>query len=117
MAQRGMNTMSEGLSSIASMCAELMQYPDADVQFLADLQATVVAKLRAGNAAIPGEADPNQQQPMMAPDGGGGGPQGLPMGMGGPPGMPPGGGVPMGGPGAGPMPNPGELQRVLGMGQ
>ena len=123
MAQRGMNTMSEGLSSIATLCAELMAYPDADLEWLADLQAQVIAKMRAGDPAIP-----NEQPPPMP----GGGQDGLPTGMGGmdmggmggqmqmppppggmpPGGMPPGGGMAPGG-GGGAMPNAGELQRIL----
>jgi len=117
MAQRGMNTMSEGLSSIASLCAELMAYPDADVEWLADLQAQVIAKMRAGDPSIPNEGDmgggPGAGSGAMGPMGaGGGGPMGLPSGMGGGM-MMPGGGVAGGG---GAIPNAGELQRVLSVG-
>lgn len=108
MAQRGMNTMSEGLSSMASMCAELMAYPDADVEWLADLQAQIIAKMRAGNPSIPDEGGMGGGPGL--PPGMGGGANGLPSGMGGM--MMPGGGVSAGGS----VPNAGELQRVLSVG-
>lgn len=122
MAQRGMNTMSEGLSSIASLCAELMAYPDADVEWLADLQAQVIAKMRAGDPSIPNEGDMGGGPGAGAGAGAGpgigmgpgmgGGAGGLPTGMGGGM-MMPGGGVASGG---GAIPNAGELQRVLSAG-
>lgn len=101
--------MSEVLSSIAGLCAEAMAYPDADVEYLASLQAQVIQKLRESDPAIPGE---QPQQPGLMTGMSAGGPVptfastapspgagGLPVGL-------PGGG------GIGPMGATSELSRL-----
>jgi hypothetical protein len=93
MALRATNTFSEGLQKLLQEIAGLHVLPDADMEFLAQLQQMVVGKMREpidqqtsqGLSQVPGNPG------MMPPPMGGGMP---PMGAG--PmsgGMPPGGGM------------------------
>lgn len=107
MAQRGMNTMSEALSGIAATCAEAMAYPDADVEFLSQVQAMCIGKLRENDPSIP----TNQPSPPglltgMAP---GGQVPSFPTPSPGAPGLPT--GIPGGGT-IGPMGATSELSRL-----
>lgn len=101
--------------------AALMSTPDADIQWLTDLQAHITNKLREPYDSMGGPGGPggggmagapqDQMPPELAAMLGGQGPAaaaggGIPMGGGPPPG--PG---PMPGPGA---PNPDELRRIMG---
>lgn len=119
MATRGMNTMAEGLASLMGDIAQMKAQPDADLQFLIELETMILRKLRepvdnmAGQMAGPG-AGPGPV-PGMGPGSTPPGPDmgGMPMGP--PPGPPRGepGGSPRGmmmGPGA---PNPDELRRLM----
>src|SRR5215510_14443314 len=109
------DSMSDGLRKLLAELAQMQVYPDADIQFLTQLQQVIIGKIRSTLNA-----------PGQSPAGPGGGP-GQPgpdqMGPGGPAGPIPGGGpVPMGGPamglsatgGAPGSPNVDELSRVLG---
>ncbi len=123
-----MNTMAEGLTSLITTIAQLKLTPDADVQFLNDLEAQIATKVREAQAAeLAGQAS---QFAPAGPAGGGAdmlgsimpGPGAAPIGSMGPPPMP-GGGMPMPGPGMGPMmggaapapPNADELRRTLSL--
>lgn len=110
------DTMVEGLKKILSMIAQLTILPDADLNFLTQLQQTVGDQLRGGGQAPGAGADPNN------PQGAAGAPPGPDMGSLGmpPPGVgspPPGmntGGASMGINPMGAMPGGGdELQRML----
>lgn len=122
-----MNTMAEGLTSLITTIAQLKLTPDADVQFLNDLEAQIATKVREAQAAeLAGQAS---QFAPAGPAGGGAdmlgsimpGPGAAPIGSMGPPPMPPmpGGGMPMPGPmmgGAAPAPpNADELRRTLSL--
>lgn len=97
--------MVEGLQALLHDITDLKATPDADLEFLINLETTILQKMR----------EPVQQ--MMGQELGG------PMGGPTPPMMPPGGASPMG-PGAGVpgvmsgrgMPNPDELRRLIGNG-
>jgi hypothetical protein len=100
--------MSEGLQRMMADLSFMKSLPDADLEFLVDLETTILQKLRE-----PIDSMANQMGPAGAVAPGGG----APTGPGAPPPMPvtmspPGGGV------AGlrqeaPMPNPDELRRML----
>jgi hypothetical protein len=116
--QRGQNTMAEGLTAILSDLAGLKPLPDADLQFLTEMETMILGKLQAPVNAMAG-----------ANSGGMPGPPGVDMSQGPVPGMGPGStppmpppGLPMGGPGGpppgvAPRPNmagaPDELRRML----
>lgn len=131
MAQKGGGqpggSMHEGLQGILGMLGPLMAAPDADVQFLSQLQQVIVGRLKASTqhamqapGGPPGGGQPGPGQGNQIAPGGGAGPVGLQSGgvsgMGGPgAGGPPGGPQPgPGGPGGLGAPNPDELRRVLG---
>jgi hypothetical protein len=119
------NTFAESLTKVLRSLADMKVLPDADLEFILNMEMQVVQKLREpidtmqtqGSTQVPGA--PGMGMPM--------GPQmGPPPGMGGglPPelmGMPPEMGMPgMGGGGGVPgmrqepaMPNPDELRRIL----
>lgn len=123
MATAANETMAEGLKKILSATAELMVLPDADVEFLMKLQATITMYIRQSSAATAGQmtgTGPGSSINDVAPGGPvppmGGGMGGVP-GMGGAAGpMAPGGmaGGGMGGLAA--APNPDELRRLLSAG-
>lgn len=103
------NSMGEGLSKLLGDIAQMQAYPDADIQFLTELQAMVVGKIRSSM--------PSGQQGQM-----GMGPGNSQMGPASSPGgpAPMGGGMPglsatgdLGAPGAS-SPNMDELSRMLG---
>lgn len=103
MAARSTNTFGEVLQRLLADIAQAMALPDADLEFLAEMQGMVTTKLRA----------PQQQMMdagMLPPDGA---PNGMPAGMpGGAPPLPPGGGF-MTQPAA---PNADELRRLMSQG-
>lgn len=115
-----LNTMSEGLMKIAKDITALMALPNADIDFLTNLQTSVLGYVQHAN-------QPNASLPPPGPDNpfpqapGGGGPPGMPpdvaalMGGGGAPqGITPAGMPPGPGPAARPgPPNPDELRRLL----
>jgi hypothetical protein len=122
MAAGSYNTMVEWLNKINADLAQAMTCPDADLQFLTQLQTSVLQKLRS-----PYDANPNGPAPQLPPGGGPGGPGGGPppdmaalLGAGGTP-IPPAGPPPMP-PGNGPMPaaprpgptDMGEIARMIG---
>lgn len=115
------NTFAEALTKLLRNLADMKVLPDADLEFILNLEMQVVQKLREpidnmqaqGSTQVPGA--PGMGMPMgMSPDMGGGLPPEL-MGM--PPEM----GMPGMGGGAGipgmrqepSMPNPDELRRIL----
>lgn len=133
MAQRGMNTMVEALSSAASMLTEAMQYPDADLPWLQEQIMVITNKLRETNPLIPGEGPGaggagggeggggGSIMDLMGPGAAGGGAPmpmgmapGMPGGMGGGPGQAGGGGLP--GLGGRPPINPDDLSRIMSAG-
>ena len=111
-------TMTDALQRVLQDLSMAMTTPDADIQFLTQMQGVVVGRMRAGNAGHPG-------QPGMPP-GASPSPGGMPGGMPGPM-QPPPGGAPPGAPQpplAGPpgpngvtslaqAPNPDELRRMI----
>lgn len=111
MALRASNTMAEGLQALVGTIASMKALPDADMEFLTNLETMVLNKLKEPVRQMAGQMD------QVGP---GGPPMGPPPGMGGPPMMPPPMGAP-GGPPTGvrmgsPMGNPDELRRLLGGG-
>jgi len=143
MPSRTMNTMSEGLTSLAQMITDLKFAPDADVQWLVELETAVIQKARDMQPQpSPLPAAPGAGGAAGAPGGGGadlmamlGGPMSpsagaMPPPLPGPPGgMPMGGPTPMsmGGGGAGmpqgasglmsrPIPNGDEIGRLMASG-
>lgn len=111
---RSTNTMQEGLNGLLSSISEMKTMPDADLNFLIQLETTILQKIREPYDQMSGQmsAPTPGGQPMPPPPGampggmpGGGGPGGFPMGQGG---------------GARGMrtepaaPNPDELRRMLG---
>lgn len=102
---RGTNTMAEGLQSLLGNISEMMAAPDADLDFLGQLNTMVLTKIRQPFDQM---AQVNSQQAGM---GGAPSPDSMPA---------PGGGTGDFGPAAVPglrnqpsMPNPDELRRVL----
>lgn len=118
------NTMVEGLGKIAKDLTGLMQFPDADMQFLTDLQTRILGYLQQSNSAQPQNFPPPDQMAGV-PSPGQPGPAGLPpelaaAGVGNNPTI--GGIVPAGGPPPVPgiaaqpaPPNPDELRRIMSM--
>lgn len=110
--------MMEALSKVVSDISQAMVTPDADIQFLTQLQGVIVGRMRQGMGG-------GQGQSPGGPPGGMSPPQGPPPQAGPPsPGSPPGGGQPPGAPmqggptpnGVQPLaqaPNPDELRRML----
>ena len=102
------NTMSEGLTQLLSAIAQLKAAPDADLQYLAQIESTILQKLR----------EPLQQAAQALAQAGGVVPAGMASQMGaaaqGGVGQGPGMGQPPQGqsPSAG-MPNPDELRRLV----
>lgn len=117
MALRAQNTMAEGLSAMLQDIGAMKALPDADLQYLIELEQMILSKVRAPvDAMAGGMSGPGPAGVNMA-----GGP--VPgMGPGSTPPMPPPPGPPMGTPGGPPsglapspqMPNADELRRVLG---
>jgi len=116
MALKSTNTQSEILQSILGDISVAKTLPDADLQFLVELETMILSKVREPMDQAAGQLGP---QGPAAP----GGPP--PGAMGPPPGMPPMGPMPGGPPpdtggGAGvpglrnPGPSPDELSRLLG---
>ena len=112
------NTFAESLTKLLRSLADMKVLPDADLEFILNLEMQVVQKLREpidnmqaqGSTQIPGA--PPMGPPMGPPLGIGGGLPPELMGGGMPPGMGMGGGVP--GVRQEPsMPNPDELRRIL----
>lgn len=96
------NTMAESLNKLVGQIAQMMTMPDADLQFLTQLQMQITDYVRNSQAQA--------AQPQSAVPGGAGGP--MPMGGGGVGASPPAG--MMGGASMGaPMPNMDELTRML----
>lgn len=116
------NTFAEALTKLLRNLADMKVLPDADLEFILNLEMQVVQKLREpidtmqaqGSTQVPGA--PGMGMPMGPPPGMGGG---LPPELMG--GMPPEMGMPGMGGGAGipgmrqepAMPNPDELRRIL----
>lgn len=97
-------TMVDGLNKMLSDVAQLMALPDADLEFLTNLQTGIVAYIRQGQQPA--------SQPQSAVPGGAGGPNPMQGGMGGLGAPPPGmmtGGASMGMQ----APNPDELRRLI----
>jgi hypothetical protein len=92
------STMAEGLQKVLADLSACLVAPDADMQFIQNVQNLIVTRMRAGIGGTPGMGGPGQGQPGQPPQGGPGGPQ---------PGQMP------GGPGGGGMP-PGALPGALG---
>lgn len=64
MASRSTNTMSEFLQRVLGDLAEAKTLPDADLQFLIQLETTILQKLRAPIDALMGQMQEGQQNPM-----------------------------------------------------
>lgn len=114
MAVKSTNTMVESLQSLVQDIAMMKTMPDADLQFLLDLETTIIAYMRQQMDQSMGQ----NGNPMAPPATMGGGPPMPPMP---PPQLPssPMGGRPMmagtvspGGAG-GPMTSPDEIRRML----
>lgn len=108
------DNMSEGLKKLLRQVADLMVLPDADLQFLTQLQGVITEYVRAQSAALAGAATGTGPESaisgLMPPSGA----EGM-GGMGGMGGMPPMGGPPGGG-NMGLNPGPmaaDDLRRVL----
>lgn len=106
---RSTNTMQEGLNGLLSQISEMKTMPDADLNFLIQLETTILQKIREPYDQMSGQmsAPTPGGQPMPQPPtpGGGAMPGGFTVGQGG---------------GARGMrtepaaPNPDELRRMLG---
>lgn len=106
---RSTNTMQEGLNGLLSQISEMKTMPDADLNFLIQLETTILQKIREPYDQMSGQmsAPTPGGQPMPPMPGGGGAPMpgGFTVGQGG---------------GARGMrtepnaPNPDELRRMLG---
>lgn len=126
---RSANTMQEYLAGLLQDVAYMQSLPDADLEYLTNLQAVVLTKLREPMEAAMAAAQSSGPPPLgsASPMGGSpASPMGAPPMGGGPMGPPPGmgGGPPMGGGGAPQLP-PGlrngialppvdELRRLVG---
>lgn len=119
MAVRSQNTMAEGLQAVLQDLTSMKTMPDADLEWLINLETQILQKLRepfeqmqgqlpqAPGSAVPG---PMPMDPMAG--------GGMPTGVGGPAGGPP---PNMGGGARGlrsspAAPNPDEVRRMLQMG-
>lgn len=117
-----LNTMAEGLMKVAKELTALMALPNADIDFLTELQTSILGYVQHANMPSASLPPPGPANQLPAPPG--------PPG---PPGMPPeiasllgGGGAPQGVAGAGmapgpvgnlpsrAAPDPGELRRMMG---
>jgi hypothetical protein len=116
------NSMAEYLTGVLQDVAYAQTLPDADLEYLTNLQATILAKLREPmeaamqSAQSSGGAPPLGSATPQGPPPGMGGPLGAPP-MGAPPGLPAAGGAPELPPGLRngiAMPNPDELRRLVG---
>lgn len=105
------NTFQEELTKLLTSIAQMKALPDADLQFLTQLETMVLSQLRAPIDAMQAQGMTNAPSSLaVGAPAGGPGPQGPPPG----PGGGGGGGLP-GVPsmvGAG-LPNPDELRRLL----
>jgi hypothetical protein len=116
---RRTNSFAEALQGVLRSIADTMTYPDSDLEFLQQLQGTIVGRLRdAYSGANMGDAMASRGMPGMP--GGGmeailGGMAGMPGGA--PPPPPPGAGMTSlapGGPGAvGAEPNLDQISRLV----
>jgi len=110
------NSMSEGLQKLLGDIAQMQAFPDADMDFLTQLQQMVVGKIRS---SIPGPGQPGQQPGAPGqPPGMPGAPTNSPLPPASSPGPPGGMGGGMGGlsvtGGPEAAPNMDELSRMLG---
>lgn len=114
-------TMMESLNKVIQDLSQAMVTPDADIQFLTQLQGIVVGRMRQGAGQPQGQPQGGQSPPPGGPPPGGGGPGGPPPGQ--DPNAP-GGGMPGGAPMQGgptpngvqplaPQPSPDELRRLI----
>ncbi len=96
---RDTNTMAEGCRALLNQITKMKIEPDADMDFLTQLETGIIGYLKPPVPPMPGQGGPEASSlnPAMASV------MGAPM-MGGPM---------MGGPGPG-SPNPDELRRMLG---
>lgn len=102
---RGTNTMMEGLREMMALISELKVTPDADLEFLINLETTILQKVRGQVDSASGQMDGISEQfqggipgaaPATTPAGA------MPAGMGAP-----------GSPGNFQMGNPDEMRRML----
>ena len=114
MAVKSTNTQAEVLQSMLGDISVTKALPDADLQFLVELETMILQKIRQPLDQASGQLGPNGPTPGPLPPGAGPGP--MTSGM--PPGLPPGPGPEMAGPGVpglrSPGPAPDELARLLG---
>lgn len=114
-----LNTMAEGLMKVAKELTALMALPNADIDFLTELQTSILGYVQHANMPSPSlpPPGPNNQLPGPPPPagippevaalmGGGGAPQGITPSPN--PAMPVGNVASQAGP-----PNPDELRRLL----
>lgn len=115
--QQGPPSMMEGLQGILGDLGAMMAAPDADINFLTQLQHAIVMQIKKGTQ----QAMQQHQQGMQQAMGGGGQPQRIqPGGGAGMSGFNAAGQMQQAGPGMngpGGMPNPDEARRILGGGQ
>lgn len=108
------DTMNEILTHLVQELARAGTFPDADIEFLAKLQAEITQKIKEGGMAQGGPAgDPSSAGAGAAPPGAAP-PGGMDLSalMGGGPGAQGGGAMPP----RAPMPNGDELARMIGPG-
>jgi hypothetical protein len=105
--QQSSQSMNDGLQKMLGELAQMQALPDADVDFLSQMQQVIVGKIRSmlgppggGTAGAPGGAQPGMGQPAQPTPAPMGGPA---MGL-----------SATGGGGMNPQPNMDELSRVLG---
>lgn len=99
-------TFAESMSKVLQDITAGLTAPDADVQFLTQLQGIVVGRMRAGQSAPHPGGAPQQGQPQPQP-------QGPPQGQSGPPGQLQGMPGPNGVQSLAAAPNPDELRRMI----
>lgn len=115
MAVRSQNTMAEGLQSVLQDITTMKTMPDADIEWLINLETEILQKLREPFEQMQGQLPqaPGSAVPGPMPPGQGAMPTGVggPMGGGGPANMTPG----VRGLRSSPaMPNPDEVRRMVG---